>query len=260
MKKSGYMLFLIFLLVEKAVACSCGTTRSFCESYTHYDLSASFIVIDTFAYGASLKITHLLNGTENRDTINLWAHGGPYDMCNDSVNENLGFRIGDTIILALDKIDSSTASWQEEGDYVIPGFDCYTWGLSVNNGLVQGLVAGHEYCYYANNCVYSRDYDDFIANLSSCGSWTGINDIWISSKIAVFPNPTTQTISINCGQYRVKKIQVFDVSGRAQNALFEEQNNVLSAKIKELSSGIYFLQILFENGDVATKKIVKESF
>src|SRR5690606_35083517 len=162
MKKLIFLFCLICFFGKNSFACSC-QGQSFCLSYQYYQMAVSCVIVDIPEYGTRLKIIQTLHGSESRDTITVCDKGGPYDMCNDSLAvgnlyaHHLG-SIGDTIVVALNKIDSATSFWHIVGDYVMPGFNgmCNSHCLRVRNGIVQGFVSGHNYCHYANNCVYSR--------------------------------------------------------------------------------------------------------
>ena len=108
MKRICFLSFFL-ILFKVSSACSCGSFQSFCNSHTNYDLTANCVIVDTFPNGISMKVLYVWNGNENRDTINVWNIGGPYDMCNDSATDAsaafLG-SVGDTLILALPKIDT----------------------------------------------------------------------------------------------------------------------------------------------------------
>ncbi len=264
MKKLVFFICLVFFLGKSSFACSC-LSQGFCQSYSHfYQMAVSCVIVDVAEYETRLKIIQTFHGIENRDTITVWDIEPPYDpMCNDTIfgsllAHHLG-NIGDTIIVALNKIDSAKSSWQVVGDYAMPGFDgvCMTHKLSVKNGMVQGFVSGY-YCAQPNSCIYSIAYDEFLVNVGACSSWVGIEEEDISKALTVFPNPASQTISVDCGQYRARFFNLFDVSGRIQSIFFEKQDNLFSANIRKLTQGMYFLQIQLESGELSTKKFVKE--
>ena len=97
---------LLFIFVRSTLACSCSDPYSFCIVHLNYDLTASYVIVDTVDHGVKMKVLTVLNGTEERDTIILRDIGGPYGICNDSIEslaKNIG-HIGDTLIVALNKI------------------------------------------------------------------------------------------------------------------------------------------------------------
>ena len=117
------LLLLLFVLplFNAVIACSCSNINSFCVSHQSYNFSASVVITNSFPHGVSLKVLHVIHGTETRDTITVWDNGGPYNTCNDSLEvraSNYG-NIGDTIILAINNVSSTpNGAWQIPGDYV----------------------------------------------------------------------------------------------------------------------------------------------
>ncbi len=76
-------------------------------------------------------------------------------------------------------------------------------------------------------------------------------------NIKIFPNPTTGIINIHSPNAYIKNIEVFDVRGRRFYETVYDEKNAHTADLDSLETGIYFLKITTEIGDV-TKKFVKE--
>lgn len=77
----------------------------------------------------------------------------------------------------------------------------------------------------------------------------------IDSSIAVSPNPTSSTVTINCNS-NIKSIQVYDIQGRLlETKLVDDTKTTIN--ISEKTSGIYLLKITSDNGS-KVEKIVKE--
>ncbi|MDR0793968.1 MAG: S8 family peptidase [Chitinophagaceae bacterium] len=83
----------------------------------------------------------------------------------------------------------------------------------------------------------------------------------LSSRISIYPNPTTGELRIESGELRVRSVEVFDVYGRnvGINTSICSENwrdeNVIN--ISHLSAGVYFLKLSTELGEVV-KQILKE--
>ena len=69
----------------------------------------------------------------------------------------------------------------------------------------------------------------------------------------VYPNPTSNTISVNSSQF-IQEMQLLDVAGK----LILTVSSANTADLSSISSGIYFLAIQFENGDTGHVKILKK--
>jgi hypothetical protein len=257
--KNAALLFLFLSLFKISFACSCSWGRTFCECHDDFSVAISGVVVDSFKYGISIKVLHLLNGNENRDTIEVWDLGGPYSMCNDSLSDSrssfLG-SVGDTLIIALPKIDTLKNSWDVIGDYRTPGFICDEHKLRVVNNRVFGLISGYSgsYCYYQNNCIHSYDYDDFINEFPTrkldCQSWVGVQEKINTQSINIYPNPFTNQISI--ASEKTFDFQITDYLGKT----------ILSGKTNEpittdnLSKGNYLLVLKNEDA-YSVKKITR---
>jgi hypothetical protein len=258
MKKLFAVSFLL-LLFKFSFACSCGQGKTFCSCHDDFSIAVSGVVVDSFEYGISIKILHLLNGIENRDTINVWDFGGPYDMCNDSASVSkasfLG-NVGDTLIIALPKIDTIKNSWDIIGDYRTPGFICDEHKLRVVNNTVLGLVADHDYyCFYFNDCLWGYNYDDFInefpTKILDCLSWVGVDEKINNQSTTIYPNPFTNQLHINTPKQSA--YQVTDYLGKT--VLSGTTDNAIETK--SLAPGNYLL-ILKNADDFIIRKIMKE--
>jgi hypothetical protein len=78
------------------------------------------------------------------------------------------------------------------------------------------------------------------------------------AKISVYPNPTTGELRIENYELRIERVEIFDIYGRKHectNARKHEKENLID--ISKLPSGIYFLRIMTEQGEVV-RKVLKE--
>jgi len=76
-------------------------------------------------------------------------------------------------------------------------------------------------------------------------------------EIKVYPNPTTGELTIDNGQLTITKVEIYDVVGRK---LFEQKENLTVLRSYDLTvfpSGLYFLRIQTEAGEVI-KKVMKQ--
>jgi 1,4-alpha-glucan branching enzyme len=81
-----------------------------------------------------------------------------------------------------------------------------------------------------------------------------VDDInFINAQIAVYPNPSSTTISIN---QKVNKVQLFDITGKNVKTFSGDFTKNYAFDIRNLNTGIYFVKIK-TNTTTITKKIVK---
>jgi hypothetical protein len=241
-------------------ACSCSSGQSFCNTHSRYSITASCVVVNTFSHGVSVKVINLLNGNENRDTITIWDIGGPYNMCNDSLEfasaAYLVGSIGDTVILALPLIDSVINSWDVIGDYRTPGFQCDEYRLFVKNNVVYGFISGWKFCN--NDCLRYYDYNDFISDFPAkrlnCETWLAIDDFSSNNILTFYPNPTSSVITIKTAERGT--ISVMNDLGQIIDSffVFYNEQQILTDK---LAKGIYTLTFQTKRAVVARKFIVQ---
>lgn len=131
----------------------------------------------------------------------------PYNMCNDSLGDSraqyLG-KIGDTLILALPKIDKLKNPWDKIGDYRTPGFNCEQYKLTVTKGIAYGRISGSVFCTYMNNCLKSYKYSSFIENFattsSACGTGLSVSDAEMKQQFNFYPNPSSDQIIVSTSE------------------------------------------------------------
>ena len=86
------------------------------------------------------------------------------------------------------------------------------------------------------------------------------------NEVSVYPNPTTGIFSVKSKE-KIKNIEVFGVEGKLIQSFVDFTSTSLSMNFSArpdktnlggLSSGIYFLRIELQNGEVISKKIIKQ--
>lgn len=80
-----------------------------------------------------------------------------------------------------------------------------------------------------------------------------INKIELESSIALFPNPVSDGFSIET-KHIINHISIIDIQGKSVKT-FKEQ--LTSYNIEELTSGLYFINIKTNEGEI-TKKLIKQ--
>ena len=70
----------------------------------------------------------------------------------------------------------------------------------------------------------------------------------------VYPNPNNKIFSIQTCS-KINTIEVLDVLGSHIRS-FQPNTNLFEINISENPSGIYFLKVYLENGNIVTKKII----
>ena len=89
--------------------------------------------------------------------------------------------------------------------------------------------------------------------LNDCSSTFSINSFDIEN-IEVYPNPSTDFISIRNSNVDITHIEVFNTLGQLE---FSNANNLTTIDIRNLEKGIYFLT-LYSPASSKTVKIIKQ--
>lgn len=252
----------LLMLFNGSFACSCIGGKSFCDNHASYDLTVSCVVISSFPNGIGLKILQLLHGSETKDTIKVWDLGGPYNLCNDSLTDAsasfLG-SIGDTLILALSKIDTLKNGWDVIGDYRTPGFQCDAYRLSVINNTVLGFISGSEFCTYLNNCLTSYNYDDYLIDFPikslTCETWLNTDGLTTQELLNYYPNPASDKIIFTVSNKGT--LTITNQIGQLINSVSINDNET-QISTAHLPSGIYFLIFQMDRKTVTRKLVVKQ--
>ncbi len=81
-----------------------------------------------------------------------------------------------------------------------------------------------------------------------------------SNNVLLFPNPANNSIQISLQNTAetMDSISITDISGKNIRNLKSIQSNQLTIDVSELAKGIYFVEIITQNGLKQTKKIIKE--
>ena len=112
---------------------------------------------------------------------------------------------------------------------------------------------------YDNDTIYfwiKRNAQTNIPNNSLCVSknTTAINT---NDELSVYPNPAGEYLNIVTKQTNVGAIEILDLLGRI-NLLQNITTTHTTVDIKNLKSGFYFIRLRDANGNISTKKFMKE--
>ncbi|MEO8211352.1 MAG: T9SS type A sorting domain-containing protein [bacterium] len=92
--------------------------------------------------------------------------------------------------------------------------------------------------------------------LLNVNSLIGIDENEFNNSISIYPNPVSNTLYLLSPELNINKINIFNSTGSCIYS--DEIKNVNSEiNVSNLSKGIYFLELITENGNIY-KKVVKE--
>ena len=94
-------------------------------------------------------------------------------------------------------------------------------------------------------------------NLAGCVSIVGINELSDRNDLNIYPNPVTSEINyvISDGN-TIKKIDLFDATGRIVISLDGLNTNKFTLNRNQLNQGLYFSKIELGNKTILSKKII----
>jgi hypothetical protein len=86
----------------------------------------------------------------------------------------------------------------------------------------------------------------------------GIEDHQISLNMQAYPNPTSNFLTLNIGNYELSNLsfQLFDLTGKLIESK-EIKNSIETIHMENLSSATYFLKVTRDNKEVKTFKLIK---
>ncbi len=109
------------------------------------------------------------------------------------------------------------------------------------------IVAG------ADRIIY---FDDIIINNNPTPITAGIQDNYLASRIAMFPNPAQNMLYVDTMD-ELKAVNIFTIEGRqvtAKNNLSVGMNQI---DLSNLNAGVYFVKFTATNGATLTQKVIK---
>ena len=183
----------------------------------------------------------------------------------DSTNCEMG-----ELLLGPDKkiyqaIESGGGCWNSPL-YKNGCYDQYNSNLSVNNspdsaGLACNytpfsfsLVPGRAYYGLPN----MPNYNLGVMFNGTCDSLSGVNDLGIQSlKFDVFPNPVSESVTIELLENGKYKLQLVNMLGEIVSSRQLTADRTISVNVSDLPGGIYFIELLEEKtGAIGRKKII----
>jgi len=160
---------------------------------------------------------------------------------------------GDDIVLAKFNSNGSVTWAKSIGGTNDEG--AYSVALGISGNIYLAGAFGSPTLTFGSTTIVNNGetatFDMFIAKLSNA---TGINEINSSSKIEIYPNPASNTLSINAPQHSA--IGILNIQGKLIISMAANSNST-TIDISSLPTGVYFVKAVTGKG-VVTKKFIKE--
>ncbi len=128
----------------------------------------------------------------------------------------------------------------------------YNWSNTFQStNIVTGLAGNLTYTVTVTDQNGCQETEDIAMN-----SLVSINDIK-TEPFDIYPNPVADLLNITGNLNNVERISLINVVGKIEKYLILNSTTNISVDLKDLSSGLYMLQIINFNGTINTFRIAK---
>ncbi len=139
---------------------------------------------------------------------------------------------------------------------MVTGQQAYHWDFG-DGATSNTRTATHQYTANGNYTItYSIRNANGCENTSSkIVSITGVGiDQIKATDVNIFPNPSEGEINILANNNLVKEVELIDMQGRILHSYTNDfKKDKLALNYKEVSSGMYFIKVKFENTEIIKK-------
>ena len=149
--------------------------------------------------------------------------------------------------------------WDSQ-DWVIENEVIFNYDLTVSSSVIAGLnyfegniISIHNKLLVAEETDYDEGLpEQTIKSVLYYSAATGLGEN-SSTQLAIWPNPVSETLSLNAEGLR--QVEIFSMDGRQVMHL---ENGFEGLQVGNLAKGCYLLRATFNDGRKATQKFVKE--
>ena len=117
---------------------------------------------------------------------------------------------------------------------------------------MMDIVQQHADRYPNTSIYYGYGIPDFGASLNDLD---GISDNENLSFTRIYPNPSDDEINVSCQMQPISTIRILDITGRCINDI-SVNGNFAKISVKDIPSGIVFIEIRLADGKTETRKII----
>ncbi|MBK7095069.1 MAG: T9SS type A sorting domain-containing protein [Saprospiraceae bacterium] len=168
--------------------------------------------------------------TQIGDTIYVIGEDGI--NCGEMLNK---FSSGDTLFLALS--DGYYENFEKDTFY-LKGGTCGYYYLKITDGQNSGLSI-------------SEIKDKIKSKI------TGISEIYIEKRLTIFPNPTTDLLTLESENDLILNIKIYDIAGHLIYSTGKVNNLKTNIDISDFKTGLYNI-LIYTDKEQMFRKILKE--
>jgi uncharacterized repeat protein (TIGR02543 family) len=168
---------------------------------------------------------------------------------------------GDLEFWASYKVGGYTITYNADGGTHSNESEYYPESTPIT--LLDATKEGYNFLGWFDNAEFTGDAVTKIAqgttgDLEFWAKWelaNGVEDI--VERVSVFPNPANQMLTISHNSINVKSIRVFNTSGQFVFEIPQTGSVATSIDVADFTVGLYYLMISTTNGEVMTRKFIK---
>jgi len=107
--------------------------------------------------------------------------------------------------------------------------------------------------YFAPRACIALELEDCVGDVFTSLA----SSISSNTKIKLFPNPTSDQLTIDVGNEEIQSIQIFDSRGQLLKTFSFSKTGKKEIEVSDLDSGFYIVKVLVEDEEVSGKFIIK---
>ncbi|MEO6901930.1 MAG: PKD domain-containing protein [Bacteroidia bacterium] len=129
------------------------------------------------------------------------------------------------------------------------------FNLSLIVSDVAGCTDSYSESIGRSGVLFNRIAGFTINVIPSIPDVTGIDkNIGLNSKVTIFPNPTSEQLSITSDGLTIERILIVDLTGKTLKTITKDLNKI---SVADLSNGLYFIKVITVE-QIITKKFIKQ--
>ncbi len=184
-------------------------------------------------------VTHQSGILKTLDSGNTWSEIKPVGL-------NIGFYPESIIALSTDNyilVGRGNSSAFQKIHETFDGGNTWEQAADTIENLFD-VACGSTYCFAvgSNGTVYRREFTNSISENSD------------EEIVSIFPNPSKDVLNI-AYEKQIAEVRIYDLNGKLHES-FTKTYKVI--EVSHLNSGIYLIEIMFQDGVKITSKFMKE--
>ena len=165
--------------------------------------------------------------------------------------------LNETLVIILPKISEKKSDWEVVGDYRRPNYFGYIQNLTVENGIISGLISGEvTYPYVEEQANYESFKSSWETN-QNCSSVVLKNETYESIEEFKILTLSDNKFKIATNNFKKNQIAIFNVFGlKIESKIFFIKE--IEIDLSPYAPGVYFINIKYEDNKFKTLKVIKK--